>query len=114
MADLCGRDKLHDAFRHAKTRTQNGNYAKLPSGQHICLHRRNGGLNINLLQGEVTGDFVCHERGQLLKQHTEILCSGVLVPHQRQLVLNQRMIDDGYIFHIVFHVCLQMYSNLTD
>lgn len=62
-----------------------------------------GSFNVNFLHGKVTGDFICHERGQLVEQHTEILCAGVFVPHEGELVLNERMVDNDNVLHVVFH-----------
>ena len=107
MPDLGGRDELHDAFCHAESCAKNGNDAELPAGEYACLHRRNGGLDIDLLHGQIAGHLICHERGKLIQKHTEILGSCVLVPHERKLVLNERMVDNGNIFHVLFHICLR-------
>ena len=64
---------------------------------HLCpLHRR---FNFNFFQRKISGRFKAHEHGDLSRQFAKILYAGLRLSHQRDLVLNQRMIKYIYLSH---------------
>jgi hypothetical protein len=60
-------------------------------------HRR---LDLHLLQRQISGDLVTDQHADLVEQGTKIPRTGMAVAHQAQLVLHQRMIDDGNALHL--------------
>jgi len=55
-----------------------------------CL--ADGRLDIYGFKWKVAGNLVRHEHGYLSHQIAEVLGSGILVPYQRYLMLDQRMV----------------------
>ena len=78
------------------------------------LHRS---LNLDLLQREVTGDLVAHYEGDLIKEFTEIFGRGVLVPHDRKLVLDHRVVDYMQLAHsgkVLYFVKVRLFSEYIE
>ena len=94
MTDLGSRNERGHALYHAQTCTQDRDECQLMTGYDLGLCHADRGLHLDLLQGKVTGRLVADEHCGLGNQLTELLGTGVLIPHQRDLVLDQRMVDD--------------------
>src|SRR5207253_119755 len=62
-------------------------------------HRRHRRLDLGRLQRQVAGDLIADQAPDLLKKLPEALDGGILFPHQAQLVLHQRMVDDRDALH---------------
>ena len=86
-------NQLDHRFGHAEAGAQDGDHRDLlarDGGRHHHCHRRLDGL---LGHGQVAGELIAHEERDLLQQLAEEDGRCLLVAHQRQLVLDQRMID---------------------
>ena len=100
VADLGNGNELVQALYHTHTCAQDRDDGKLAARDYPALHRAERGLDIDFLQGDVTGDLVTHKEGDLFEKFAEILGSGFLVPHNGQLVLDHRVVDDVQLAHI--------------
>ena len=65
-------------------------------GAVIVRHRR---LDLDVLERQVARDLVAEQHADLVQELAEALRRALLVAHQRQLVLHQRVVDDGDAFH---------------
>ena len=91
VAHLGGGNQVNDGVHHAKTGPEDGDDGQLLACQHVDRGLGDGSLDLHLLGGQIPGGLVAHELGDLAHQLPEFLDAGVLVPQQRQLVLEQRM-----------------------
>ena len=55
-----------------------------------------GRLDLYILKRQVARDLVSHEHGDLFEKFAEVLRARFLLAHEREFVLNERMIDDMY------------------
>jgi hypothetical protein len=72
---------------------------KLLAGDLGRLHRRDGRVDLHGLQGQVAGHLVGEQHADLVEELAKALRRAPLVAHEGQLVLHQRVIDDGDAFH---------------
>ena len=93
VAHLGGGDQVDDGVHHAKARPQNGDDGQLLARQHPDLGLGDGGFDFHFLGGQIPGGLVAHQLGDFSHQLPEFLDAGVLIPQDRQLVLNERMLQ---------------------
>ena len=60
------------------------------------LERR---LDINHIEGQIAGDFITKQQTDFPQQRPELHRRGGLIPHEREFMLNQGMIDDRRVRH---------------
>jgi hypothetical protein len=51
------------------------------------------GLDFNISQGKVPGDFVTHQEGYFVQKLPEVLAAGFFGPHDSKLVLDHGVVD---------------------
>ncbi|MGF6751030.1 hypothetical protein OKW36_006690 [Paraburkholderia sp. MM5482-R1] len=97
MADARRRHQLEQAVRHADARAQHRHDRELLAGDHrrVDLDERRGDAARGHWQ--VAGDFVAHQQRDFAQQFAERAGRRVPVAHVRQLVLDQRVIEDEEI-----------------
>ena len=92
-------DQVQHAVHHAQTGPQDRNDADLLAAENVGFGRADGSFHFGFLGGEIAGHLVDHQHTDFLQQLTELLGAGVFVPHQAQLVLDQRMVEYVYLTH---------------
>ncbi|MNS50263.1 hypothetical protein D3C72_829060 [compost metagenome] len=105
MADARRRDQLDQAIAHAHAGAQHRHDGQLLAGDHrrIQLHQRR--VDAARGQRQVARDLVAHQQRDLAQQLAEGARGRFLVAHVRELVLDQRVIEDEEIgeTRILFH-----------
>ena len=99
VAYLGGGNQGQNSVYHAEPGAEDGDDSQLFAGQHgshACFHRR---LHLLILQRQIAQGLIAHQHDDLLDQGAEFIGSGRLVPENGNLVLDQRVIKDRYIFH---------------
>ena len=81
MADLGRGHEVGHAVHHAKARAQDRHDAQLFAGKHMGLARGDGGLDLDLLEGQIARDLIGHEHADLLEELAEVLGATVFVAH---------------------------------
>ena len=97
MGDASGRDQVEHAVEQAVAGAQDRDEDQLlalDGGRVHCRHRRLDGDHFQL---DVARHLVAHEVGNLAQEPPEPGNGGLLVAHDGQLVLDQRVIDDRHI-----------------
>ena len=100
MTDLGRRNKTHNAIDHTETGAQNRNNRELFTGNHLGLRTADRSFDLHSLQREITGNFISHQSRNLAEKLPEFLRAGFFVPHQRHLMLNQRVIHHMNLRHV--------------
>ena len=80
--------RAHDAHEHGLLAVDDG-----------ALHGLERGLDVDQLGGHVPRDLVGHQHADLAQQAAEAARAAVLLAHQRELVLNQRVGDVVDVAH---------------
>ena len=93
-----GNDIQH-AVEDASPRAQDRRKDELLAVNHPAFHALERGFNLDLVRRHVARDFVGHERGELVEQTAKGACADGLLPHEREFVLHQRMIDQMNVAH---------------
>jgi hypothetical protein len=75
------------------------NEHQLLAGDFCGLHPRQRCLDLNLGQRKIARHLVAQQHPDLLEKFTERFCRAGFVAKERELVLDQGMIDDGDAFH---------------
>ena len=93
VADLCGGDQVDNRVHHAESGAKNGDNCEFFAGKHPngCLCNRR--FDLDLFRRQITGGLIAHELRDFSHQLAEFLNTGVFVPKQGQLMLNQRMLQ---------------------
>ena len=99
MADAGGGDQVEHAVQEAVAGAEDGDDADLLAGQRLGLHRHQRGLDVPGLERQVAGDLVAEQEGDLAHQAAELGGRGLLLPGERELVLDQRVVDDDEVLH---------------
>ena len=99
MADLGVGNQLGNTVHHAQARPQDGNDADGLAGKHHHGRFADGGLNFHFFGGQIPRHLVYHQHGNFIQQLPEVLVARILVTHNAQFVLNQRMIEYMYLAH---------------
>ncbi len=73
-----------------------GTIADFAAGDALAGGLADGGSHGRVLEREIAGRLITLEQGQLLDELSELLGTGVLITHDGQLVLNERMVDEGH------------------
>ena len=99
---LSGGNQRESALHHAETGSHDRYESDLSAADDLGVGKREGSFDLNFLQRKVAGSLVAHEHRDLLNQLAELLGTGVLVPQQGYLVLNQRVVANDNVTHITF------------
>src|SRR5690606_38275424 len=103
VADPCGRHEPEHAFDHPEPRPEDRHEGELLPTDRVAdrpLERR---VDRHGVEGKVSGHLVAHERRDLLDKVAKQRLRSVTTAEQRDLVLDERMLDDDEI-RIRFHV----------
>ena len=106
MAHLGGGNEGENAVHHAQSGPQDGDNGQLFARQGLEFAGGHGGLDGDLLGGQVPGRLVAHEGGDLGDDLPELLYAGALIPEDGQFMLDQRVIKN--VYHFV-HVSCPLY-----
>ena len=90
-------DELGDPLHHAEPGAQDRHEGELLPGYLSPRHRLERRLDLDRLGGEVLGDLVRHQHGDLAHELLEVPGAGAPVAEDRELVLDERVIEDGEI-----------------
>ena len=93
VAHSGNRNKGMQTFDHSESGAKDRHDGKLASRNLIGCHLADRSFDFNVLERDVPGDFITHQKGYFIKEFPEILGSGVLVSHDGKLVLYHRMVD---------------------
>src|SRR5438094_4421920 len=93
VADACRGDELRDTLDHAEPRAQDRHEGELLPGHPDSPHPLERRFHLRGLERQVLGHLVRHEHGDLVHELLEVPGGGVLVPENRELVLDQRVIE---------------------
>ena len=99
MADARRRHEVEHAFENAAPRPQHRDEAELLAGERGRAHGGDGSLDVDHLCRQVAHDLVAEEQADLAQEPPKLPGRRLRAPHQRQLVLDQRMIDHGHVAH---------------
>ena len=100
VAHLGGGDEGEDAVHHAQTGPQHRNDGQLFAGDALEGSGGDGRLDLHVLQRQVAGGLIAHQGGDLGDDLAEVLDAGVLISQDGELVLEQRVIQNVYLFHV--------------
>ena len=95
------RHQVEDAVDHAKARAQNGDDGELLAGKLLERGGRDGGFDFDILHGQVAHGLVAVKERELAYELAELVGAGALVAQDRQLMLDERMIDKRHARRIV-------------
>lgn len=101
MAHASGGHQVEDAIDHAKACTQDGNDGELLAGELLKRGGGDGGLDLDVFHGQVAHGLVAVKKRKLAHELAELIGAGALVAQDRQLVLDEWVIDKGHTGHIV-------------
>ena len=99
VADLGCRNHLQNALNHAQTCTQDRHERNLLAGNNLYARLSDRSLDGDLLERQIAGSLVAHQHCNLSSSLAELLNAGGLVAHQRQLVLDKRVVHFMYGCH---------------
>src|SRR6267142_6681831 len=97
MPHAGGRNQLQQAVRHADTRAQYRHDRKFLPGNDRRFHLRHRRFDRALGERQIARHVVTHQQSDFPQQLAEGPCGSVLVPHVRELVLDQRVIEDEQV-----------------
>lgn len=103
MSHLGHRNERQHPVQHTHTGTKYRHNSQFAARNLRGTHLAYRSFYFLVGQRQIPRDFIPHKQGNLSKQLSEILGSGVLVPHNGQLVLNHWVVDDVYSAHIFSH-----------
>ncbi len=101
VTHLGDRNQILQTVHHTQSGAEDGHDGELASGYHLCLGLGDGRFNGDFLQRQVTEDLIAHQHGNFVEQLPEVLGAGLAVAHDRQLMGNQRMVDNVQVAHDV-------------
>jgi len=90
---------VEHAVQKAVARAQDGDQHQLLAVDDLAGHGFQRGFDLDVLQRHVARDFVGHQRGEFAQQAAEAVGARVLFAHQRELVLDEGVGDDGDVAH---------------
>ena len=99
MRDSRRRHQIEHAFQQSISGAQYGSENQLLALQHRCIHRLHRGFNGLRCQFQIACHLVAKQQRNLPQQPPEGPRRGLLVAHDRELVLHQRVIDYGDAVH---------------
>ena len=101
VAHASGGHQVEDAVDHAKARTQDGHDGELFAGKLLKRCGGDGGLDFDVFHGQVAHGLVAVKKCELAHELAELVGAGVFVAQDRQLVLDERVIDKRHTGRIV-------------
>ena len=87
-------NQLENAVHHAQARAQNRNHAQFAAAEHLGLAAANRRIDLYVFQRQVARGLIGEQHGNFLEQFAEFFDSRVLIAHNREFVLHQRMIQN--------------------
>ena len=90
-----GGDQLENTVEQTIARPQDRDERELLAYDHRRVHFAQGRLDALGGHRQLAGDLIGQKQADLAQKLTEGGGRGILLAHQGQLVLNQRVIDDG-------------------
>ena len=97
VAHARGGDHAQHAVDQTETGTEDGDDHELAAGKGGGVHLADGRFNVLGGERKIAGRLVGDEHTDLADQLAEILDTGVLVAHDRQLVGYEGMVHDVYL-----------------
>ena len=94
MADARTGNNRQKTVEQAGARAQNRNEDELLAVDQAPCHLFEGRFDIDFMHRHLARHFVCHQRRHLGQQASKARRARRLPAHERELVLNQRMIED--------------------
>ena len=94
MSDARSRNECQNAVKHAESRAQDGHDAKLLALKHLRVTRCDGRFDLHIAQREIARDLVRHKHCDLREQLAKLLRPRLLHAHERQFVLDERMVNE--------------------
>ena len=93
--------QVEDTVDHAEARTQDGNDGELFAGELLKRCGGDGGLDLDVFHGQVAHGLVAVKERKLAHELAELVGASALVAQDRQLVLDEWVIDKGHTGRIV-------------
>lgn len=101
VAHASGGYQVEDAIDHAKPARRMGTMGELFAGE---LLKRCGGMGVStstVFHGQVAHGLVAVKKCEFAHELAELVGAGVFVAQDRQLMLDERVIDKGHTGRIV-------------
>ena len=101
VAHASGWYQVEDAIDHAKACAQDGNDGELLAGKLLKHGGGDGSLDLDVFHGQVAHGLVAVKKCELAHELAELVGAGVFVAQDRQLVLDERVIDKRHTGRVV-------------
>ena len=101
VAHASGGYQVEDAIDHAKACAQDGNDGELLAGKLLKRGGGDGSLDLDVFHGQVAHGLVAVKERKLAHELAELVGASALVAQDRQLVLDEWVIDKGHTGRIV-------------
>ena len=101
VAHASGGHQVEDTVDHAKARTQDGHDGEFLAGKLFERGGSDGGLDLDVFHRQVAHGLVAVKKREFAHELTELVGAGVFVAQDRQLVLDERVIDKRHTGRIV-------------
>ena len=101
VAYASGGHQVENAVDHAKARTQDGHDGEFLAGELFERGGSDGGLDFDVFHRQVAHGLVAVKKREFAHELAELVGAGVFVAQDRQLVLDERMIDKRHTGRIV-------------
>ena len=102
MSDFRVGEKRNKPVNHAEPRAENGNDGDL-FVDHGRRERRQRSLDRNVFRADIAEGFITHQHGEFGDDLAEFFGVGVHVAQVRDFMVDEGVIENGYVFHVVFH-----------
>ncbi len=101
MGDAGGGEEVQHPVEEADARAQDRREDELLARDLRSHHRGERSFDLHHLDGDVPGHLVAEQHADLVEELAKPFRRARLVAHQRQLVLDERVVDDGDALHAV-------------
>src|SRR5207245_530684 len=91
------RDELCDPLHHAEPRPEDRHQRQLLPRDLASAHPLERSLDLHWLGRQVLGGLVRHQHGDLAHELLEVARAGLPIAEDRELVLDERMVEDGEV-----------------